>query len=168
MAGLELDAIEPAAPPFDNVVVGHVRAVEQHPNADRLRVCQVDPGDGGTELLNIVCGAPNVHVDMRRAVARIGAVLPGGLKIKRSKLRGVVSEGMLCSSRELGLGDEHDGIMALPADAPSGTPLREYLSLDDAVIDVDLTPNRGDCLGLLGLAREVSALNGIARADAWS
>jgi phenylalanyl-tRNA synthetase beta chain len=166
MAGLELDAIEPAAPPFDNVVVGRVRAVEQHPNADRLRVCQVDPGDGGTELLNIVCGAPNVHVDMVVAVARIGAVLPGGLKIKRSKLRGVVSEGMLCSSRELGLGDEHDGIMALPADAPSGTPLREYLSLDDAVIDVDLTPNRGDCLGLLGLAREVSALNGIARADA--
>jgi phenylalanyl-tRNA synthetase beta chain len=163
MAGLELDSIEPAAPAFENVVVAHVQSVEQHPDADRLRVCRVDPGDGSGELLNIVCGAPNVRPNMRVALARIGAVLPGGLKIKRSKLRGVVSQGMLCSTRELGLGEEHDGIMDLPAEAPLGSPLRDYLALDDAVIEIDLTPNRGDCLGLLGLAREVSALNGIDR-----
>lgn len=157
MAGLELDAIEPAAPAFDQVVLGRVLAAEQHPNADRLRVCQVDAGTG--ETLEIVCGAPNARAGMGVAVALVGAELPGGLKIKRSKLRGVTSHGMLCSSRELGLGDDHAGIMDLPADAPAGTSLRDYLALDDTIIDIDLTPNRGDCLGLLGIAREVSALN---------
>jgi phenylalanyl-tRNA synthetase beta chain len=161
MAGLELDAVEAAAPPFEQVVVARVVGVAPHPNADRLRVCQVDPGDGRTEWLSVVCGAPNVRADMRVALAMVGAVLPGGVKIKRSKLRGVASEGMLCSSRELGLGEDHDGIMDLPEDAPAGTSLREYLALDDTVIEIDLTPNRGDCLGLLGLAREIGALNGI-------
>ncbi|MEO0423331.1 MAG: phenylalanine--tRNA ligase subunit beta [Pseudomonadota bacterium] len=159
MAGLELDAIEPAAPAFEKVVVGRVVAAEQHPNADRLRVCEVDAGTG--EMLSIVCGAPNARADIRVAVALVGARLPGDFKIKRSKLRGVASAGMLCSTRELGLGEEHDGIMELPADAPVGTPLREYLDLDDTIIEVDLTPNRGDCLGLIGIAREVSALNNI-------
>ncbi len=161
MAGLELDSIEPAAPAFEQVVVGHVLAAEQHPNADRLRVCEVDAGTG--ETLSIVCGAPNARAGMRAAVALVGARLPGDFKIKKSKLRGVASAGMLCSSRELGLGEDHDGIMDLPADAPIGTPLREYLDLDDTIIEVDLTPNRGDCLGLLGIAREVSALNSIDR-----
>ncbi|MEO0971737.1 MAG: phenylalanine--tRNA ligase subunit beta, partial [Pseudomonadota bacterium] len=164
MAGLELDAIEPAAPAFEGVVVGRVIEAVQHPNADRLRVCEVDAGTG--ETLSIVCGAPNARAGIRVAVAMIGARLPGDFKIKRSKLRGVASAGMLCSTRELGLGDEHDGIMELPDDAPVGTPLCEYLDLDDTVIEVDLTPNRGDCLGLLGIAREVSALNGLERESA--
>jgi len=156
MAGLEVDSVEPAAPAFDGVVVGRVMQVAPHPDADRLRVCQVDVGEEAP--LQIVCGAPNVHEGMRAPTARIGAVLPGGLKIKKSKLRGVESQGMLCSAKELGLAESSEGLMGLPADAPIGEAVRSYLRLDDAVIDVDLTPNRGDCLGIAGIAREVGAL----------
>lgn len=160
MAGLEVDSVEPAAPPFDGVIVGRVIEVAPHPDADKLQVCQVDVGTGAT--LTIVCGAANVHEGMRAPTAQIGSVLPGGLKIKKSKLRGVESRGMLCSARELGLAESSEGLMALPDDAPVGEPVRRYLGLDDAVIDVDLTPNRGDCLGVEGIAREVGALFRVA------
>lgn len=160
MAGLEVDAVEPAAPPFDGVVVGEVLAVEAHPDADKLRVCRV--GVDRDEPLEIVCGAPNVHQGMRAPTAVVGANLPGGLRIKKSKLRGVASFGMLCSAKELGLGEGTEGLMALPADAPVGTPLRDYLGLDDQSIELGLTPNRGDCLSILGIAREVGVLNRLA------
>src|SRR5262245_8650539 len=127
LAGHELESLEPAAPAFDNVVVGAVLDVKRHPNADKLSVCRVDD-DRGHEL-EIVCGAPNVHAGMRAPLALEGATLPGGLKIKRSKLRGVTSEGMLCSARELGLGDDAGGIIELPADAEVGCDLREWLDL---------------------------------------
>ncbi|HHC71731.1 MAG TPA: phenylalanine--tRNA ligase subunit beta, partial [Thiotrichales bacterium] len=158
MAGLEVDSVEPAAPPFEGVVVGRVLTVEPHPDADKLRVCTVDVG--GETPLNIVCGAPNVREGMRAPTAVVGARLPGGMKIRKAKLRGVPSEGMLCSARELGLSEEQSGLMELPEDAPVGEDLRCWLDLDDAVIEVDLTPNRGDCLGMAGVAREVSALTG--------
>jgi len=158
MAGLELDAIEDAAPAFSGVRVGEVLAVAPHPDADRLRVCQVDAGTG--ETLNIVCGASNVYEGMRAPVACIGAVLPGDFRIKRSKLRGVESRGMLCSAVELGLAEASDGLMGLPADAPVGADFREWLGLDDQVLEVDLTPNRADCLGMLGIAREAGVLLG--------
>ncbi|BCO30395.1 phenylalanine--tRNA ligase beta subunit [Thiohalobacter sp. COW1] len=157
MAGLEVDSIEPAAGEFASVVVGEVLEVAPHPDADKLRVCRVEAGQG--EALQIVCGAPNVHQGMRAPVALVGGRLPGGLKIKKAKLRGVESFGMLCSARELGLSEEHAGLMALPADAPLGTDIRDYLKLDDRIIEVDLTPNRGDCLGMAGIAREVALLN---------
>jgi phenylalanyl-tRNA synthetase beta chain len=160
MAGLEVDAIEPAAPAFSGVVVGEVLALEPHPNADKLRVCTVAVGQG--EPLPIVCGAANVAQGMRVAVALVGAVLPGGFKIKRAKLRGVESLGMICSAAELGLAESSNGILALPAQAPLGEDLRTYLSLDDSCIEVDLTPDRGDCLGLAGIAREVAAINRVA------
>jgi phenylalanyl-tRNA synthetase beta chain len=156
LAGHELESVEPVAPPFDGVVVAAVRDVRPHPNADKLRVCRVDDGRG-TEL-EIVCGAPNVYAGMRAPLAREGASLPGGVKIKRSKLRGVVSEGMLCSARELGLGDDAGGIVELPADAEIGRDLRDYLALDDRTIDLAITANRGDCLSVTGIAREVGAL----------
>ncbi|MGM0812896.1 phenylalanine--tRNA ligase subunit beta [Thioalkalivibrio sp.] len=156
MAGLELDAIEAAAPAFSGVRIGLVLAVAPHPDADRLRVCQVDAGTG--ETLNIVCGAPNAVAGMRAPVACLGAVLPGDFRIKRSRLRGVESQGMLCSAVELGLAESSDGLMELPADAPVGVDLREWLGLDDAILEVDLTPNRADCLGMLGVAREAGAL----------
>ncbi|WP_018140931.1 phenylalanine--tRNA ligase subunit beta [Thioalkalivibrio sp. ALJ7] len=156
MAGLELDALEPAAPAFSGVRVGHVVAVEPHPDADRLRVCRVEAGEA--EPLTIVCGAPNVHQGMRAPVAVIGAVLPGDFRIKRSKLRGVASEGMLCSARELGLAEDAAGLMALPEGLEAGVDLREALGLDDTILEVDLTPNRADCLGMRGIARECSAL----------
>lgn len=159
MAGLEVDETTPAAPGFSGVVVGRVESVAPHPDADKLRVCQVDVG--APERLGIVCGAPNVYAGMKAPVALLGGELPGGLKIKRAKLRGVESAGMLCSVRELGLGDSHEGLWDLPADAPVGTDLREWLGLDDQVIDVDLTPNRGDCFSVLGIAREVALLNGL-------
>lgn len=159
MAGLEVDSVTPAAPSFSGVVVGSVLSVEPHPDADKLRVCQVDVG--AAESLGIVCGAPNVYAGMKAPVALLGGELPGGMKIKRAKLRGVASEGMLCSIRELGLGDSHEGLWDLPADAPVGTDLRAWLGLDDQVIDVDLTPNRGDCFSVLGLAREVALMNGL-------
>lgn len=159
MAGLEVDSVTPAAPAFSSVVVGAVTTVEPHPDADKLKVCQVDVG--GAERLGIVCGAPNVYAGMKAPVALVGGELPGGLKIRRAKLRGVESRGMLCSIRELGLGDSHEGLWDLPQDAPVGTDLRAWLGLDDAVIDVDLTPNRGDCFSVLGIAREVALLNGL-------
>ncbi|HSH28745.1 MAG TPA: phenylalanine--tRNA ligase subunit beta, partial [Thiohalobacter sp.] len=158
MAGLEVDSIEPAAGEFDSVVVGEVLEIAPHPDADKLRVCRVEAGQDG-DPLQIVCGAPNVHQGMRAPVALVGGSLPGGLRIKKAKLRGVESFGMLCSARELGLSEEHAGLMALPVDAPVGTDIRDYLELDDRIIEVDLTPNRGDCLGIAGIAREVALLN---------
>ncbi|QLJ09488.1 phenylalanine--tRNA ligase subunit beta [Pseudoalteromonas sp. JSTW] len=159
MAGLEVDGVEPAAAEFTGVVVGEVVECGQHPDADKLRVTKVNVG--GDELLDIVCGAPNCRQGLKVAVATVGAVLPGDFKIKKAKLRGQPSHGMLCAFVELGISEEGDGIMELPADAPIGKDLREYLNLDDNIIDVDLTPNRGDCLGIKGLAREVGVLNSI-------
>ncbi|NGX16477.1 phenylalanine--tRNA ligase subunit beta [Wenzhouxiangella sp. XN24] len=157
MAGLEVDGTAPAAPAFSSVVIGRVESVAPHPDADKLKVCRVEVG--AAETLGIVCGAPNVYAGMRAPVALVGGALPGGLKIKRAKLRGVSSVGMLCSERELGLGESHEGLWDLPQDAPVGVDLRTWLSLDDTVIDVDLTPNRGDCFSVLGVAREVALLN---------
>ncbi|WP_027149258.1 phenylalanine--tRNA ligase subunit beta [Methylobacter tundripaludum] len=157
MAGLEVDSVTPAAAVFSGVVVGEVLAMEQHPDADRLRVCQVAVGEA--EPLQIVCGASNVRVGLRIPAALIGAVLPGDFKIKRSKLRGVESFGMLCSEKELGLAADANGLMELAADAPVGVDIRDYLSLNDNIIEVDLTPNRADCLSVEGIAREVAVLN---------
>jgi len=156
MAGLEVDAIEPVAAAFNNVVVGEVVSLEQHPDADRLRVCQVNVG---SEILSIVCGASNVAQGQKVPAALIGAKLPGGLKIKKSKLRGVESFGMLCSPVELGMADSSDGLMLLPPDAEPGTDVRELLGLDDKTIEIGLTPNRGDCLSVAGIAREAGVVN---------
>ena len=155
MAGLEVDSVEPAAAKFNNIVVARVMSVEKHPDADKLNVCQVNTG---SETLQIVCGAANVREGLVVACATIGAVLPGDFKIKKSKLRGVDSFGMLCSEKEMGLADQADGLMELPDDAPIGTDIREYLQLEDSIIDVDLTPNRSDCLSVAGVAREVATL----------
>jgi phenylalanyl-tRNA synthetase beta chain len=155
MAGLEVDSVEPVAAAFQGVVVAEVLTVEAHPDADKLRVCQVAAGEG--EPLQIVCGAPNVRAGMKAPLARVGGCI-GDMKLKKAKLRGVASHGMLCSARELGLNDEHQGLLELPADAPVGADLRDYLALDDIALDVDLTPNRGDCLGIAGIAREVGTL----------
>lgn len=157
MAGLEVDRIEPAAPAFEKVVVGRVMDLIPHPQADRLRVATVDVGD--TEPLQIVCGAPNVAIGLCAPTALIGAVLPGGLAIKKSKLRGIESRGMLCSAKELGLAETSEGLLPLPPDSRPGQNLRELLALDDVVIEIELTPNRGDCLGMEGIAREVAVLN---------
>ncbi|NQD92622.1 phenylalanine--tRNA ligase subunit beta [Pseudomonas sp. CrR25] len=157
MAGLEVDSVTPAAGEFSGIVVGEVLATEQHPDADKLRVCQVS---NGAETFQVVCGAPNVRPGLKIPFAMIGAELPGDFKIKKAKLRGVESNGMLCSASELQISEDSDGLLELPADAPVGQDIRMYLELDDASIEVDLTPNRGDCLSLAGLAREVSALYG--------
>ena len=157
LAGLEVDGVEPVAGVFSGVVVGEIVHAEKHPDADKLQVCHVNVGEA--EPLNIVCGAKNARQGIKVAVAQVGAVLPGDFKIKKAKLRGVPSFGMICSESELGLADSSDGIMELPSDAPIGTDIRIYLHLDDATIDIDLTSNRGDCLSLKGLAREVGALN---------
>jgi phenylalanyl-tRNA synthetase beta chain len=157
MAGLEVDGVEPVAPPLDGVVVGRIAEISQHPDADRLRVCQVDVG--GDDLVQVVCGAPNARQGLCAPIATVGTVLPGEFKIKRSKLRGIESLGMLCSAVELGLGEAADGLLELADDATPGTPLTIHLGLDDTAIEVDLTPNRGDCLGLAGIAREVGVLN---------
>ncbi|GAB3239101.1 phenylalanine--tRNA ligase subunit beta [Pseudaeromonas pectinilytica] len=157
MAGLEVDSVDAVAGEFSNVVVGEVVACEQHPDADKLRVTKVNVGEA--ELLDIVCGAPNCRQGLRVAVAKVGAVLPGNFEIKKAKLRGQPSHGMLCSYSELGIPVEADGIIELPLDAPVGTDLRSYLQLDDAMIEVDLTPNRADCLSIAGLAREIGVLN---------
>jgi phenylalanyl-tRNA synthetase beta chain len=155
MAGLEVDSVSLAAGVFSGVVVGEVLSTEQHPDADKLRVCQVSSGE---ETFQVVCGAPNVRPGLKIPFAMIGAELPGDFKIKKAKLRGVESNGMLCSASELQISEDNEGLMELPADAPVGQDIRVYLDLDDASIEVDLTPNRGDCLSLAGLAREVGAL----------
>ncbi len=157
MAGLEVDSVVAAAASFSGVVIGEVTAMEQHPDADRLRVCQVNVGQ--EQPLQIVCGASNVRVGLKIPAAMIGAELPGDFKIKRSKLRGVESFGMLCSEKELGLAADASGLMELAADAPVGADIRDYLSLNDSIIEVDLTPNRADCLSIEGIAREVAVLN---------
>ena len=155
-AGLEVDATEPAAPGFEGVVVGEVLAVEPHPDADKLRVCQVDVG--APDALQIVCGAPTVMTGMRVPTALVGARLPNDLKIKKAKLRGVQSFGMLCSAVEIGLAEQSDGLLPLPADLAVGMDIRAALQLDDNCIELGLTPNRGDCLGIAGVAREVGVL----------
>ena len=165
MSGLEVEETEAVAPPFNNVVVAHVLEVAKHPNADRLNVCKVDVGTG--TLLNIVCGAPNVRAGMKAICAIAGAVLPPGADgkpfvIKAGELRGVVSEGMMCSAKELKLSEESSGLLELPADAPTGQNIRDYLALDDLKFTIKLTPNKADCLSVLGVAREVSALTGTA------
>lgn len=155
MAGLEVDSVTPVAGAFSGVVVGEVLSTEQHPDADKLRVCQVS---NGSETFQVVCGAPNVRPGLKIPFAMIGAELPGDFKIKKAKLRGVESFGMLCSASELQISDENAGLMELAADAPVGQDIRAYLGLDDVVIELGLTPNRGDCLNMSGLAREVGAL----------
>jgi len=157
MAGLEVDSVEPAAAVFSGVVVGEVLAMEKHPDADKLRVCRVNVGEA--EPLQIVCGAANVRVGLKIPAALCGAVLPEDFKIKKSKLRGVESFGMLCSEKELGLATDANGLMELAVDAPVGVDIRDYLSLNDSIIEVDLTPNRADCLSVEGIAREVAVLN---------
>ena len=155
MAGLEVDGVAPVAGEFSGVVVGEILSAEQHPDADKLRVCQVSDGE---QTVQIVCGAPNARVGIKIPFARVGAVLPGDFKIKKAKLRGVESFGMLCSASELQISEENDGLLELPADVVVGQCVREALNLNDVCIEVDLTPNRGDCLSLQGLAREVGAL----------
>jgi len=155
--GLEVDEIVSAAPGFKGVTVARINSVSKHPDADKLRVCDVDFGN--SELVQVVCGAPNAREGLVTALAQVGGKLPSGLKIKKAKLRGVVSMGMLCSSSELGLSDDSDGIMELPDNAAVGKDLSAYLELDDSIIDIDLTPDRGDCLSIRGIARDLSAKN---------
>ncbi len=157
MAGLEVDAVAPVASEFTGVVVGEVLSVEPHPDADKLRVTQVNTGED--EPVQIVCGAANVRAGLRVPCAIVGAKLPGNFKIKKAKLRGVPSNGMLASASELGLADSSEGLMELPADAPVGENFRDYLQLDDVTIELGLTPNRGDCLSIAGIAREAGVLN---------
>lgn len=167
MAGLEVDAVEPAAPAFSGVLIGQVQSVAPHPEASKLRLCRVDVG--ADALLQIVCGAANVAAGMLVPVATVGARLPGDLTITRAELRGVDSFGMICSAAELGLADSSDGIMTLPATAPVGEDLRAFMALDDHCIELDLTPDRGDCLSLAGVAREVGVLNRMPMAaPRWS
>ncbi|MEO7399870.1 MAG: phenylalanine--tRNA ligase subunit beta [Polaromonas sp.] len=163
MAGLEVEELKPVAPPFTHIVVSEIKEVQQHPNADRLRVCQVDVGQGS--LLTIVCGAPNARVGIRVPCALVGAELPAGedgkpFMIKVGQLRGVESQGMLCSARELKLSEDHGGLLELAADAPLGQDIREHLKLDDTLFTLKLTPNLAHCLSVYGVAREVSALTG--------
>ncbi len=158
MAGFELETLEAAAPPFEGVVVAQILSAERHPQADKLQVCRVSTGSG--DPIQIVCGAPNARAGLKSALAMVGAKLPGEVSIKAAKLRGVESQGMLASAKELGLGDNSDGILELPADAPLGQPLRQYLELDEAVLDLNVTPNRGDAMSVIGIAREVAALTG--------
>ena len=157
MSGVEVETVTPVAPAFSKVVVARVLEVRKHPGADRLTVCKVDAGEG--RLLEIVCGAPNVAAGMKAPLALAGAELPG-ITVKAATVRGVESNGMLLSARELGLSEDHSGLLALPADAPVGRPLREVLELDDWILTLKLTPNRADCLSVLGVAREVAALAG--------
>lgn len=157
LAGLEVDDCSPVAPALDGVIVGEIIAIHQHPDADRLRICRVA---GDAQERTVVCGAPNARQGLKAPLATLGTILPGGLKIKPARLRGVASEGMLCSEPELGLGEDASGLMELPSDAPVGQALSAYLGLDDHVLAIDLTPNRADCLSVRGLARELSALTG--------
>ena len=155
MAGLEVDGIETVAPAFSKVVVGHVVSCEKHPDADKLNLCQVDVGEA--ETVQIICGAKNVRTGLKVMAALVGAKLPGDFKIKKAKLRGVESFGMICSESELGISDSSEGIAELDSQAIIGQNVREYLDLDDHIIELDITPNRGDCFSVLGVAREVSA-----------
>ncbi|HQU17323.1 MAG: phenylalanine--tRNA ligase subunit beta [Gammaproteobacteria bacterium] len=166
MAGLEVDSVRPAAPGFEGIVVGEILSAGPHPDAERLQVCQVA---AGADPVQVVCGAPNARAGLRVPFAVVDARLPDGTRIRRARLRGVESFGMLCSARELGLSEEAAGLLELPPDAPPGADLRDYLGLNDQVLEVDLTPNRGDCLGIAGIAREVGVLNRCAvRAPEWT
>ena len=162
MGGLEVEESVPVAPPFTGIVVARVESVAKHPNADKLTVCEVDAGTGAR--LTIVCGAPNVAAGIRVPCALEGAVLPGDFRIKRTTMRGVESQGMLCSARELGLSEDHSGLLILDADAKIGQDIRAALQLDDRRLTIKLTPNRADCLSVVGIAREVSAITGAALA----
>ncbi len=155
-AGLEVDSVLPAAGEFSGVVVGEITEVRPHPHADRLRVCQVNDG---REQIQVICGAANVEIGMKAPFARVNAKLPGDLKVSKARIRGVESCGMLCSEQELRMADSAGGVMVLPSEAPTGMAVEDYLALDDRIIKLDLTPNRGDCLGMLGIAREVAAIN---------
>src|SRR5579863_3091335 len=168
MAGLEVEGVDPVVPTFDGVLVAKVLRVERHPNADRLNLCEVDAGAAGR--FNVVCGAPNARAGMTAALAQVGARLAAGahgqgtgtletaVPLQAAVIRGVASQGMLCSEMELGLSGDHEGILELPADAAAGRDLAAYLQLADTVLDLAITPNRGDCLSILGLAREIAAL----------
>jgi phenylalanyl-tRNA synthetase beta chain len=158
-AGLEVDFTEPAAAQFSGITVAKIISAIPHPNADKLQVCQVSDG---TQTLQVVCGAPNAREGLIVAFATIGAVLPGNFKIKKAKLRGTESNGMLCGASEIGLAETANGLIELPSDAPLGVDLREYMQLDDTIIDIDLTPNRGDCLSIKGVARELGVINEVA------
>ena len=158
MSGLEVEGVEPAAPAFTGVVVAEVKEIAPHPNADKLRICQVDDGSG--ELVQVVCGAPNAAAGIKVPMARVGAVLPGDFKIKKGKLRGELSLGMLCSADELGMEQDHDGLLILDESLAVGTDIRDALNLDDNIIEFKLTPNRADCLSVYGVGREVQALTG--------
>jgi phenylalanyl-tRNA synthetase beta chain len=158
MSGFELEALEPAAPPFSGVVVAEILAAHRHPQADKLQVCRVSIGSG--KPLQIVCGASNARAGLKSALALVGARLPGDVTIAAAKLRSIESQGMLASARELGLAEASSGILELPADAPVGEALRDYLHLDEVVLDLNVTPNRGDAMSVLGIAREVAALSG--------
>ena len=160
MAGLEVDDASPVAPSFSGVIVGEVLSMEKHPKADRLNLCAVNVG--GAEPLKIVCGADNVKAGIKVPVATVGAMLPNDFAIKPAEIRGIASAGMLCSAKELGLADDVDGLLVLPQDAPVGLDIREYMLLNDYAIDVSITPNRGDCLSIRGLAREVGAISHVA------
>ncbi len=161
-AGLEVDTVAPVAGDFSGVVVGEILACEAHPDADKLKVCRIDDGSG--EVLQVVCGAPNARAGIKIPFARVGGALDGGeggpIRIRKAKLRGVESFGMACSARELGLSEDHSGLLELPPDSPVGADIRELLDLDDRAIDLELTPNRADCLGIKGLARDVAAITG--------
>src|SRR5690606_23643710 len=156
-SGFEVEEVAAAGPALDGVVVAHVAEVEPHPRADRLKLCTVDDGRARHE---VVCGAPNVAAGLKVAFAPPGTRLPGGQTIEAAEIRGVRSAGMLCSAKELGLADDASGLFVLDDDAPAGAALVRYLSLDDAVLDVNVTPNRGDCFSVRGIAREVAALRG--------
>lgn len=160
MAGFELEAVEPAAPEFSGVIIAEILEATRHPQADKLQVCKVAIGKG--ETVQIVCGAANARAGLKSALATVGALLPGGLNIKATKLRGVESQGMLCSAKELGLAESSQGILELPADAPVGAPLREYLGLNELVLELSVTANRGDAMSIIGIAREVAALSGVS------
>jgi phenylalanyl-tRNA synthetase beta chain len=157
MAGLEVEAVEPAAPPLPGVVVGEITERARHPDADTLSVCKVSTG---AEVVQIVCGAPNARVGLKAPLATIGARLPGGMEIRKAKLRGVESFGMLCSASELGLSEDASGLMELPGETNTGASIRDALGLDDTVLEVNLTPNRGDCMSVQGVAREAALLAG--------
>ena len=158
MSGIEVEEMNPVAPAFDKVVIAEVVEVNKHPDADRLSICKVNAGGAS---LQVVCGAPNVQAGMRAAFAQVGAKLPG-LEIRQASVRGVESNGMLCSAKELGLAEDASGLMSLPGDAPVGADLRDYLELDDQLFTIKPTPNRGDCLSVFGVAREVAAITGDA------